>query len=69
MDIVVQWVRTSWTKRSRGGPGATRCNALPEAIQGRWWTWASSERESTNPVMDTTGKFCGRNQLSTAAES
>ncbi|MEU4830132.1 signal protein [Streptosporangium sp. NPDC023615] len=31
-------------------------------IQGRWWTWASSEGESTNPVADTTGEFCDRNQ-------
>ncbi|MDH2429360.1 signal protein [Sphaerisporangium sp. TRM90804] len=33
-----------------------------EAIQGRWWTWAASEGESTNPVTDPTGKFCDRNQ-------
>ncbi len=33
-----------------------------DAIQGRWWTWAASEGESTNPVMDTTGEFCDRNQ-------
>ncbi|GAA3855571.1 hypothetical protein [Streptomyces sedi] len=29
MEITVQWVRTSWTKRSRGGPAATRRNAAP----------------------------------------
>ncbi|MGV9305828.1 signal protein [Nonomuraea sp. NPDC003727] len=33
-----------------------------ETIQGRWWTWAASEDESTNPVTDTTGEFCDRNQ-------
>lgn len=33
-----------------------------ESIQGRWWTWAASESEDTNPVMDTTGKFCDRSQ-------
>ncbi|MBB2743869.1 UNVERIFIED_ORG: hypothetical protein FHR35_003705 [Microbispora rosea subsp. rosea] len=33
-----------------------------ESIQGRWWTWASSEAESTNPVADDTGEFCDRNQ-------
>ena len=32
MDVVVQWVRTCWTKRSRGAPGAVRRNALPEAF-------------------------------------
>ncbi|GGZ70728.1 hypothetical protein GCM10010389_05290 [Streptomyces echinoruber] len=29
MEIVAQWVRTSWTKRSRGGEGAARRNAAP----------------------------------------
>lgn len=29
MDVIAQWVRTSWTKQSRGAPGATRRNALP----------------------------------------
>ncbi|MEV8510684.1 hypothetical protein [Dactylosporangium sp. NPDC051484] len=29
MDVVAQWVRTSWTKRSRGGLAAARRNAAP----------------------------------------
>lgn len=29
MDITVQWIRTSWTKASRGGEGASRRNAAP----------------------------------------
>ncbi|GAA1707518.1 hypothetical protein ACFTSF_37655 [Kribbella sp. NPDC056951] len=29
MTVVVQWVRTTWTKRSRGEPGASRRNAVP----------------------------------------
>jgi hypothetical protein len=29
VDVVLQWVRTSWTKRSRGGVGAARRNAVP----------------------------------------
>lgn len=29
MDVVVQWVHTSWTKRSRGGAAAGRRNAAP----------------------------------------
>ncbi|MEV0175804.1 hypothetical protein AB0I00_32405 [Streptomyces sp. NPDC050803] len=29
MDITVQWVRTSWTKQSRGGEAAARRNAVP----------------------------------------
>ncbi|MPY31294.1 hypothetical protein FNH09_08270 [Streptomyces adustus] len=32
MDVVVQRVRTSWTKESRGGPGAARRNAAPTAF-------------------------------------
>ncbi|MER5790840.1 hypothetical protein [Streptomyces sp. NPDC001980] len=32
MDAVVQRVRTSWTKKSRGGPGAARRNAAPTAF-------------------------------------
>lgn len=36
---------------------------LPSAeLQGRWWTWAASEPEATNPVADTDGRACGRNQ-------
>jgi hypothetical protein len=29
MDVITQWVRTSWTKQSRGGPAATLRNAAP----------------------------------------
>ncbi|MFF3848638.1 hypothetical protein [Streptomyces sp. NPDC002328] len=29
MDVTVQWVRTSWTKQSRGGEAAARRNAVP----------------------------------------
>ncbi|MFD8378656.1 hypothetical protein ACFV2X_08955 [Streptomyces sp. NPDC059679] len=32
MDAVVQWVRTEWTKSSRGGPEAVRRNATPIAF-------------------------------------
>ncbi|QKW23584.1 hypothetical protein HUT16_34825 [Kitasatospora sp. NA04385] len=32
MEITVQWVRTSWTKRSRGGAAAVRRNAAPEGF-------------------------------------
>ncbi|MFE5212826.1 signal protein [Streptomyces sp. NPDC056600] len=31
-------------------------------LQGRWWTWAAAEPETTNPVADTDGSACGRNQ-------
>ncbi|MEV4191402.1 hypothetical protein [Streptomyces toxytricini] len=29
MEITVQWIRTSWTKLSRGGKAAARRNAVP----------------------------------------
>ena len=29
MDVTVQWIRTSWTKRSRGGEAAATRNAAP----------------------------------------
>ena len=32
VDVVAQWVRTSWTKRSRGGPAAARRNAAPVGL-------------------------------------
>lgn len=32
MEVVVQWVRTSWTKQSRGGTEASRRNAAPIAF-------------------------------------
>ncbi|MBE1498498.1 hypothetical protein H4696_005598 [Amycolatopsis lexingtonensis] len=31
MDVVAQWVRTTWTKRSRGGPAAAARNRVPVA--------------------------------------
>ncbi|MGW7263156.1 signal protein [Streptomyces sp. NPDC054842] len=31
-------------------------------LQGRWWTWAASEPEATNPVADPDGGLCARNQ-------
>jgi hypothetical protein len=50
-------------KSSTDGIASPKPAASPaEKIQGRWWTWASSEGESTNPVTDTTGEFCDRNQ-------
>jgi len=33
MDVIVQRVRTTWTKRSRGLPGAARRNAAPVAFE------------------------------------
>ncbi|MFJ8154760.1 hypothetical protein [Streptomyces sp. NPDC094468] len=32
MDIRVQWIKTSWTKQSRGGAAAARRNAAPVGL-------------------------------------
>jgi hypothetical protein len=31
-------------------------------MQERWWNWAAAEPEASNPVADTSGAFCDRNQ-------
>jgi hypothetical protein len=31
-------------------------------VQSTWWTWAASAPEETNPVSDTTGAHCDRDQ-------
>ena len=41
---------------------ASRDRLSSEVLQGRWWTWAASEPEATNPVADEDGRECGRNQ-------
>ena len=33
MDVTAQWIRTTWTKQSRGGPAAARRNAAPVGFQ------------------------------------
>ncbi|MFE4450667.1 hypothetical protein [Streptomyces sp. NPDC056796] len=33
MDVTVQWIRTSWTKESRGGEAAARRNAVPAGFR------------------------------------
>src|SRR5262245_25784902 len=40
----------------------TRAAVSWDQMQGRWWSWAATEPEDTNPVADATGKFCDRNQ-------
>ncbi|MEU0356835.1 signal protein [Streptomyces cyaneofuscatus] len=40
-----------------GEPGSASAE-----LQGKWWTWAASEPEETNPVADEDGSVCDRNQ-------
>ncbi|MFF3014825.1 signal protein [Streptomyces sp. NPDC057939] len=35
-------------------------------LQSRWWSWAASSPEDSNPVSDPDGSFCAQNQPSDA---
>ncbi|KOU51667.1 MULTISPECIES: hypothetical protein [Streptomyces] len=56
--------RTADRPEGAAGAGSEAANARDSAaeLQGRWWTWAASEPEATNPVADTDGSMCGRHQ-------
>lgn len=43
-------------------PGTTYLGQSYNRLAGEWWNWASKEPSATNPVLDTTGKNCQRNQ-------
>lgn len=45
-----------------GEPSSAQVRLSPEDLQSRWWTWALSEPEGTNPVADEDGRDCERNQ-------
>lgn len=45
-----------------GGADTAEGRLSSEELQGRWWTWASTEPAATNPVADEDGSACGRNQ-------
>jgi hypothetical protein len=36
--------------------------SVQATMQSRWWAWAAAERHGTDPVSDSTGEDCGRNQ-------
>ncbi|MFD9705573.1 hypothetical protein [Lentzea sp. NPDC059081] len=46
--------------RKAPGPSPSTSDG-PADFQARWWTWAS-QPAATNPVTDTSGRFCGRDQ-------
>lgn len=56
--------RTADRPEGAAGSGSEAAHARDSAaeLQGRWWTWAASEPEATNPVADTDGSMCGRHQ-------
>ncbi|KUM79804.1 hypothetical protein [Streptomyces curacoi] len=43
-------------------PASAQARLSPADLQSRWWTWAMSEPERTNPVADEDGSECARNQ-------
>lgn len=48
---------------AEGGSGDTPARErTAEELAVAWWEWASIEPEATNPVTDTTGDDCARNQ-------
>lgn len=44
----------------QGAPAEKPAESRP--MQERWWNWAVAEPEASNPVADTSGAFCDRNQ-------
>ncbi|MFJ6305783.1 signal protein [Streptomyces althioticus] len=48
--------------RCGGGADTAEGPLSSEELQGRWWTWASTEPGATNPVADEDGSACGRDQ-------
>jgi hypothetical protein len=42
-------------------PAAQSADEIPD-MQARWWTWAASQPEATNPVSDRTGAQCAVGQ-------
>ena len=50
------------TAPASGAPSSAQARLSPEDLQSRWWTWAMSEPERTNPVADEDGSECERNQ-------
>ncbi|MEU4694577.1 hypothetical protein [Actinoplanes sp. NPDC023714] len=52
MDVVTQWIRTTWTNRSRGGPPAARREAFPLTEEGTPLLHEidMSEQDDFNPI-------------------
>ncbi|MFI5527403.1 signal protein [Kitasatospora sp. NPDC051853] len=44
-----------------GSPGA-RAKLSAADLQGRWWTWAASSADDSNPVSDQDGHLCAQGQ-------
>ncbi|MFJ2233140.1 signal protein [Streptomyces sp. NPDC087859] len=54
--------RTTAAASESSVASASQDRLSSDVLQSRWWTWAASEPEATNPVADEDGRECGRNQ-------
>jgi hypothetical protein len=63
VDVVVQHVQTSWTKLSRGEPGATRRNAVPRGFALPEVTGSFTHQVAVREWEDFTPEFSVRTQL------
>lgn len=70
MEMVVQWVRTLWTKQSRGGANAARRNRIPVAfsLPGHGKSPASRTPLVHEVVMREEGGFCPHATVEPQAE-
>ncbi|SNX62361.1 hypothetical protein SAMN06272735_4134 [Streptomyces sp. TLI_55] len=53
---------SSSSSASASASSSQQGRLAPDVLQSRWWSWAASEPESTNPVADEDGGDCARNQ-------
>jgi hypothetical protein len=61
MPIIIQLIETSWTKRSRGNPGASIRNRVPELVE-------FLETPKSDPILLLVVKFTERNNFSTVTK-
>jgi len=54
--------RASTASASASSSSSEQGRLAPDVLQSRWWSWAASEPEATNPVADEDGGDCARNQ-------
>jgi hypothetical protein len=39
-----------------------KTDAAAQTLPARWWTWAAAAPKASDPISDTTGEWCGKNQ-------
>jgi hypothetical protein len=43
-------------------PADSGTDAASQTLPARWWNWAAAAPKASDPISDTTGKWCGQNQ-------